>query len=103
MMRRGIGRGGPGLLGVAARTAVISGTATAVWGNLARPPPGPARQAPETAAPRPPHAAPPPLAPVAAAGPEIDVIGQLKELAALKEAGILTEAEFEAQKARILA
>jgi uncharacterized protein YnzC (UPF0291/DUF896 family) len=32
-----------------------------------------------------------------------DKIAQLKELAALKEAGVLTEAELEAQKERILA
>jgi hypothetical protein len=31
-----------------------------------------------------------------------DPIGQLKELAALKERGVLTEEEFTAQKARIL-
>lgn len=103
MMRRGIGRGGPGLLGVAARTAVISGTATAVSGNVARRQQGKAMQAQAAAAHGQQQAAPPPPAPVPAAGPEIDVIGQLKELAALKEAGILTEAEFEAQKARILA
>ncbi len=30
------------------------------------------------------------------------MITQLKELAALKEQGILTDAEFEAQKAKIL-
>ena len=43
--------------------------------------------------------APPPPAP-AAAGP--DIITQLKELAALKEQGILTDAEFAAQKAKVL-
>lgn len=99
MRRRGIGRGGPGLLGVAARTAVISGTATAVSGNVARRQHGQAMQAQAAAAQAQQQAAPPPPA----AGPENDVIGQLKELAALKEAGILTEAEFEAQKARVLA
>jgi uncharacterized protein YnzC (UPF0291/DUF896 family) len=31
-----------------------------------------------------------------------DKIAQLKELAGLKDAGVLTEAEFEAQKAKIL-
>ena len=41
--------------------------------------------------------APPP----APAGP--DTITQLKELAELKTQGILTEAEFEAQKAKVLA
>jgi uncharacterized protein YnzC (UPF0291/DUF896 family) len=32
-----------------------------------------------------------------------DKIAQLRELAALKEAGVLTEAELEAQKEKILA
>jgi len=39
----------------------------------------------------------------AARGPApADVVTQLKELAALKEQGILTEEEFAVQKARIL-
>ncbi|HEV2922452.1 MAG TPA: SHOCT domain-containing protein [Solirubrobacteraceae bacterium] len=50
-------------------------------------------QAPEQP---PSQAAPPP-----AAGE--DRVQQLKDLAALKEQGVLTEAEFEAEKARILA
>ena len=40
---------------------------------------------------------PPPSAPA-----EVDTVAQLKELAQLKEAGILTEEEFAAQKAKIL-
>jgi hypothetical protein len=49
-------------------------------------------------------AAPAPVAPApvaASAGP--DRITQLKELAELKQAGVLTDAEFEAEKAKILA
>jgi hypothetical protein len=47
--------------------------------------------------------APPPPAPAPApAAPATDPIEQLKDLAELKAQGILTEAEFEAQKARIL-
>jgi hypothetical protein len=38
----------------------------------------------------------------AATAPQQDRIAQLKDLAALKESGILTEAEFEAEKQRIL-
>jgi len=114
MMRRGIGRvGRPGLLGTAARTAVIAGTATAVSGNVARRQQEAAVQAADAQAWReqqagaaaPPPPAPAPAAPVAAAAPAASpdqVIEQLKELAALKDQGILTEAEFEAQKARIL-
>jgi hypothetical protein len=39
----------------------------------------------------------------APAGPAVDVVSQLKELAALKEQGILTEEEFAGQKAKLLA
>jgi hypothetical protein len=52
----------------------------------------------EAAPPPPPPAAPP--AP-AASGTD-DTIAQLKELPALKEQGILTDAEFAAQKAKVL-
>ena len=39
----------------------------------------------------------------APAAPAVDPIQQLKELAALKDQGVLTEEEFAAQKAKILA
>jgi hypothetical protein len=45
--------------------------------------------------------APPPPPPAAA--PATDVVTQLKALAELKDQGILTEEEFAAQKAKILA
>ena len=44
--------------------------------------------------------APPPAA--APAPPPADLVTQLKELAALKDQGILTQEEFDVQKARIL-
>ncbi|HEX9225428.1 MAG TPA: SHOCT domain-containing protein [Arthrobacter sp.] len=44
----------------------------------------------------------PPPPPAAAGGISNDAIQQLKELAALKEQGILTEQEFGVQKAKIL-
>ena len=79
-----------------ARTAVVAGTATAVSGRVAR------RQQNRWAQPEPaPEQPPPPAAPAPAAGE--DRVQQLKDLAALKEQGVLTEAEFEAEKARILA
>ena len=89
----------PGLLRGVARTAVVAGTATAVSNRVSR------RQASrwqqqgyyDEPEPAPQYAAPPPPA---AAAP--DPIEQLKELAALKEQGILTDAEFAAQKAKIL-
>ena len=85
----------PGLLRGVARTAVIAGTATSVSNRVSR------RQAQrwgaeEQAA----YQEPPPApAPVAAAP---DPMEQLRELAALKDQGILTEEEFAAQKAKIL-
>ncbi|MFK0097997.1 SHOCT domain-containing protein [Streptomyces sp. NPDC091040] len=94
-------RRGPGLIGAAARTAVVAGTASAVSGRVQQRRQNrfaeqeAARQEPAPAAPQP--AAPP------AAAPGEDMIGQLERLAALKQQGILTEAEFEAQKARLLA
>ncbi|MFE9858077.1 SHOCT domain-containing protein [Streptomyces sp. NPDC005780] len=104
-------RRGPGLLGAVARTAVVAGTASAVSGRVQR------RQqarfaeddseqmteeqmrqqmqmqaAQQQAAQQ-----------QAAQAPADDLIGQLERLAELKKQGILTDAEFEAQKARLLA
>jgi Short C-terminal domain len=88
----------PGLLRGMARTAVVAGTATAVsnrvsrrqaerWGDQTEPSAGYA------------EAPPPPPPPATAADP----IEQLKELAALRQQGVLTDEEFAAQKAKILA
>jgi membrane protease subunit (stomatin/prohibitin family) len=41
--------------------------------------------------------------PAPAAAPAADPLDQLKQLGELKAAGVLTDAEFEAQKAKILA
>src|SRR5437762_2165550 len=119
-----------GLIGGMARTAVVAGTATAVSNRVSRrqanrwssqdqaayadqyaqpqyaaPPPQyaqpqyaqPQYAEPQYAAAPPPP--PPPPAPVAAPDP----IAQLKQLAELRNQGILTDAEFETQKAKILA
>ena len=86
-----------GLLGTVARTTVIAGTATAVSNGVSR------RQANRWAEQEAPQQ-PVQQAPVAApATGEQDTISQLKELGELKQQGILTDAEFEAQKAKILA
>jgi Short C-terminal domain len=90
----------PGLLRGMARTAVVAGTATAVSNRVSR------RQAQRWAAQDAPaypeqYAAPPPAP--APSGTGESVVDQLKELASLKEQGVLTEEEFAAQKARILA
>jgi hypothetical protein len=89
----------PGLLRGIARTAVVAGTATAVSNRVSR------RQAErwgyqqEAAYPQQEYAEP--AAPAAAPGGG-DRIEQLKQLAALKEQGVLTDEEFAAEKARIL-
>jgi len=87
----------PLLRGVA-RTAVVAGTATAVSNRVSR------RQANRWAAEDEQQyydQAPPPP-PQAAPEPEADPLEQLKKLGELKEAGVLTDAEFEVQKAKIL-
>jgi Short C-terminal domain len=107
-----------GLIGGMARTAVVAGTATAVSNRVSR------RQANRWAAKdeeqmyqqeqaakaqaydqqqayaqQPAYAAPPPQA---AAPAEDDTITKLQKLGELKAAGVLTEEEFAAQKAKIL-
>jgi hypothetical protein len=82
------------------RTAVIAGTATVVAGGVNRHQQQKAAQQQAAAQP----AAPAPAAaPVEAAPESGDPIAKLKELAGLKDQGILTEAEFNDQKAKILA
>jgi len=95
MMRRG-----PGLVGMAARTAVVAGTATAVSGRVAR------RQAnryadqdaqyvqQQTAAATQGAYSPP--------APEEDPTTQIQKLAQLHESGALSDEEFAAAKAKVL-
>ncbi|MFJ3881218.1 SHOCT domain-containing protein [Streptomyces sp. NPDC090077] len=89
----------PGLLRGVVRTAAIAGTATAVSNRVSRRQAGRwAQQEEQAAAAQPAPAAPPPPA-----APSMDdKIAQLKELSALKEQGVLTEAELAVQKDRIL-
>lgn len=95
MMRR---RGGPGILGTMARTAVIAGTAQKVAGSVAM------RQHQQLAAQQ--TASQPQAAPDASAAPAApaggDLVGELQKLAGLRDAGILTDDEFTAAKARLL-
>jgi predicted cobalt transporter CbtA len=104
-----------GLVRGIARTAVVAGTATAVSNRVSR------RQAnkwgaqdqqaaeaqayeqQQAAAQQQAYAAPPapPAAPAAPA--QDDTLAQLQKLGELKAAGVLTEEEFAAQKAKILA
>jgi hypothetical protein len=91
----------PGLVRGMARTAAVVGTATATRNAVNR------RQAQKNAAAYS-HAvaqtAPPPAPAVAPApAPEEDVLTQLERLGNLLAQGIITEEEFELQKAKILA
>jgi hypothetical protein len=123
-------RGRPGLVGTMARTAVVAGTATAVVGHSQNKQAAKqadaaqdaatqqamvesqqqmaemqaqmnAMQAQQAAAAAPP---PPPPAPAAApaAAPSDDLMAQLSQLADLKAAGVLDDAEFAAAKAKLL-
>ena len=92
----------PGLIRGVARTAVVAGTATAVSNRVSR------RQARRWSGQggggygyeqEPAYEEPPPPPPP----PQEDPIAKLKELAALRDQGILTDQEFADQKARLLA
>jgi multidrug resistance efflux pump len=116
MARRPVGRGG--LVGTAARTAVVAGTATAVVGGMSRHQASKAEEAAQAqayqqeqqaaamqaaaeqavaqqqaaaaaAAPPPPPAGDP-------------TIAELERLATLKQQGILSDEEFAAAKAKVL-
>lgn len=99
----------PGLLRMAARTAVVAGTATAVSNNVSRRQQGRwARKEQEQAAasgyaeppPQQPAYEPPPAAPVAAESGGL--ADELQRLADLKAQGILSDDEFAAAKAKLL-
>jgi Short C-terminal domain len=92
-----------GLLRMAARTAVVAGTATAVSGRVQR------RQAArwdqqdqQQYAQQQPQYAPEPQYAQEAPAPEEDATAQLQNLAALHTQGVLTDEEFAAAKAKIL-
>lgn len=106
--------GRPGLIGLAARTAVVAGTASAVGGAMSRHQQERAQgqyeqqqyeaaqqqaqvdAAAQNAAAQ--YAAPPTPAPVGAD----DMIAKLQQLASLKESGVLSEDEFVAAKQKLL-
>ena len=111
MLRR---MGRPGLVGMAARTAVVAGTATAVSGSVQRHQQekyqnqyeqqqyeAQQQQAAMNAAAQQAVAQQQAAAPAAPAG-GTDVVAELQKLAALKEQGILSDAEFAAAKAKLL-
>lgn len=122
-------RGRPGLVGTMARTAVIAGTASATVGAVNRRQTGKAQaaasdQAAQQAAfesqaqlaemqaqmdamqaqqapPPPPPPAPAAAAPAAPAAGD-DLMAELQKLADMKAAGVLTDEEFAAAKAKLL-
>lgn len=104
---RRVGR--PGLIGMAARTAVVAGTATAVSGSVARHQQRKAEeqyqdqyaaqqaQAEQAAAQQ--AATQQPAQP---AGGGTDLVAELQKLAALRDQRVLSDAEFAAAKARLI-
>ena len=97
MMRR---MGRPGLVGTMARTAVIAGTATAVAGGVRN------HQEQKAMANQPAPAtpqAPPPPSPAAGPAGEVDITGELTKLAEMRSNGLLSDEEFAAAKAKLLA
>lgn len=121
MRRRAARRGGAGVVGTVARTAVIAGTATAVSrgvsGSMNARAQG-AQQAQDVKAQQQADIqsmqqqldsiqtqqtqATVTPAPAPAAGTGTDLIAQLQQLGDMKTAGLLTDAEFESAKARVL-
>ena len=111
--------GRPGLIGMAARTAVVAGTATAVSGGVQRHQQEKAQsqydeqqaaaaqqqaqidEAARAAAAQYAPPAAPAAAPAAPAG-GVDIVAELQKLASLKDAGILSDEEFAAAKAKLL-
>jgi hypothetical protein len=111
MARRPVGRGG--LLGTAARTAVVAGTATAVVGGVSHRQQAKAEQAADAqayqqqqqeaamqAAAQQAVAQQQAAAPPAAGGDQ--TVAELERLASLKQQGILSDEEFTAAKAKLL-
>ena len=105
-MRR---RGRPGLLGTVARTAVVAGTASATANAVNRRAQAHAVEQQQAAVFRADQAA----GQAAAAQPALqqagtepssrsDLVSQLAELGRLRDAGVLTDAEFDAAKGRLL-
>ena len=97
MRRRAVVRGGrPGLLGTAARTAVIAGTfrmTNNAMNNRA------ARQDDQQV---PQQQAAPEQAPQYAAPPQDDLSSQLERLGSLRDSGVLSPEEFDAAKSKLL-
>lgn len=112
---RRVGR--PGLLGLAARTAVVAGTASAIGGAANRRQQARAEQEQaaaqqqaweqqqameQAAAQAAANIQAQQGAPAAPAGGSTDIVARLQELGSLKQQGLLSDAEFEQAKAKLL-
>jgi len=86
----------PGLIRGVARTAMVAGTATAVSNRVSR------RQARRWSEPEPGYAEPSAGYAEPEAPPEEDPVVRLRELASLRDDGILTDEEFAAEKRKLL-
>jgi len=97
--------GRPGLIGTAARTAVVVGTAQATTNAMGRrqadqqQPGWDAHQADAAQ----PATAPPTAPPAAPAGNGAELMAHLQQLGELHASGLLDDAEFSAAKAKLLA
>ena len=93
-----------GLIRGVARTAVVAGTATAVSNRVSRRQAGRWADQNQQQAPsdQQEYAAPPAAAPAPATDATDNRLSQLKQLGELKDQGVLSEEEFQQQKARIL-
>ncbi len=87
-----------GLMRMAARTAVVAGTATAVSGRVAHRQANKYNEQAEQQA----AAAAPPAPAAPAAAPQDDQMAQLQNLAQLHTQGVLSDEEFAAAKAKVL-
>jgi Short C-terminal domain len=95
----------PGLIRAVGRTAVVAGTATAVSNRVSRRQAGrwsEQEQQQQYEQQQQQAYAPPPQAAAAPADDTSDKLEQLKQLGELKAQGVLTDAEFQAEKNKIL-
>jgi hypothetical protein len=97
-----LGRRGPGLVGMAARTAVVAGTASAVSGRVQRRQQRKYAEEDAQYVERQAAAMEQGFEGSAAAPAEPDYAAELEQLAQLKAQGIISEEDFEAKKKQIL-
>src|SRR5689334_1048781 len=95
----------PGLLRLAARSAVVAGTATAVSNRVSRRQAGRWAQQDQQAYAEQQASAPAPAEAEPEPSPQdsrSEMLSQLSQLGELRQQGVLTEEEFQAEKAKIL-